>query len=270
MVPLVRLLTGLHEDVRAYPFLFMEVEGLSSTAASCRDLCSCLWANAAFWRHYSGPCLSGLQPTTPAAVARDTFRKWLFHLEGAWPKDFKGFCDEAKQAEFGADFTQLLADARHIVSGLMPHDGFVSVEEFSEMLCALLTEYNPSQLDERSAAEQLVLQVERRDDVFTEAQAKCIAESYERSVEQAILDEHLDSGVNNDPILNMLEDDVRSEADSFPGNLDWEPPRLPPPLGDELEELLPGNSPRGHEEVSFWRAAEESEPTGYGLAVEAR
>lgn len=254
-VALCRLLAGVHEELRAYLFLFVEVSCLSSSAACCRELCGGLWTDGAFWRAYGGPCLRGLQPATSAGSLRDAFRRWLFRLEDGWARDFQDFCDEARSAEFGADYVQVLCDARYLASGLMPRDSAAAVQEFSELLATLLSEYSASQLDERDAAEQLLLQVESRSDVFTDAQIRSAAHSYEQHVERALLDQGLeDRSYNLDAPPNPLAEDSQSEAGSLPDDgLGWEPPFAPPPLGDEDEAYLPASAGGDDEGVSFWR-----------------
>lgn len=200
------ILEEVHEEIRAYLFLFVEVACVGHTAASCSRLHVAVWSSEAFWRAYGGPCVAAEPPGTQAVALREAFRKWLFHLDGAWADDFRQFVEEARASEFGADFTQLLADARYIVSGLTATDGHRPVEQFAEILRELLGEYDPTQIDERSAAEGLAAQVERRTDVFTEAQSREIIAVYERSVERAILDRNIeDSASEPDPFLDPLE-----------------------------------------------------------------
>jgi len=234
MVSFVLMAWGLQEELRAYLFLFVEVACVGHGAAACRQLRACLWMDTVFWRAYGGPCLSIELATLPAESLRETFRKWLFHLDGAWTEEFRNFVEKARESEFGADYTQLLADAGYIASGLMLCDGSSAISEFTEIACTLLTEYDPCQLDERSIAQKLVARVERRCDVFTCAQVAEVISAYDQSAERAILEQCIeDGGSEADPFLLPWED--ASEEEGFPGAESWdqwEPPGVPPPADD--------------------------------------
>lgn len=230
--PFVRLLCEMHEDLRAYLFLFDEVACASYSAVSCRGLLGCIWSDPAFWRIYGGPCVFDEPMGSSAELLRDTFRKWRFHLDGPWSKDFGDFVNTARQLPFGPDFRQLLADAKYIVAGLMPSDGGPAVEEFTETLRNLLLEYDPSQLDDRFAAEALVAKVEHRDDVFTEAQMSAVAAANDESRARAVFDLNLeDPALDHDTFLDPLGEESDQEVGDFPGTADaWEPPDAPPPV----------------------------------------
>lgn len=221
----MRTLWGVHEDLRAYLFLFIEIASVGNCATGCRHLRDCLWTDAMFWRAYGGPCLLQEPLSTPAPTLRNGFRRWLFHLDGNWTEDFQAFVDEAHASEFGADFTQLLSDAKYVASGLMPGDDEPSVAAFARILHGLLAGYSPSQVDERTAAEALVLRVERRNDVFSEEQVQMVSQVYDQSVERAILDRNIeDAGSEPDLLPDLLEEEEEDE--------DWN--RFGGPLGGAL------------------------------------
>ncbi|CAK0884586.1 unnamed protein product [Prorocentrum cordatum] len=56
-----------------------------------------------------------------------------------------------EQSEFGADHALIFTEATRIVAGLMPSDGRQCVAQFVATLGALLSEYDPAQLDENEA-----------------------------------------------------------------------------------------------------------------------
>jgi hypothetical protein len=191
-----------------------------------------------------------------ASALRESFRKWLFHLDGAWTREFREFVEQSKSSEFGADFTLLLTDARYIASGLMPHDNRRAVSDFARVLCELLAEYNPAQLDERREAEALAAQVERRSDVFIEPEVREIAMALDRSIEHAILDQPAEDGdLEPDRILNPLQD--ASDEERFSDQEEWhnletgEPPEASHGINGDLFEAVD----RGEEVESFWRAS---------------
>mmetsp|Transcript_18943 Transcript_18943/g.41350 ORF Transcript_18943/g.41350 Transcript_18943/m.41350 type:complete len:119 (+) Transcript_18943:2-358(+) len=108
----------------------------------------------------------------------------------------------------------MLADARYVASGLMPCDDGPAVAAFVDLMKTLLTEYSPSQLDERSLGEALIIKVESRSDVFTESQIKGITEAYEESFERGLLFQGLDDGASDpDGVLEPLWDDESVEGD---------------------------------------------------------
>lgn len=258
---LVKMLWSLHEDLCAYLFLFVEVNCLSHTASSCRQLHACLWVDSAFWRTYAGPCLTAVTDiaSLQAPVLRESFRKWLFHLDGAWTRHFREFVEQSKSSEFGADFTLLLTDARYIASGLMPHDNRCAVSDFARLLCELLAEYNPAQLDERREAEALVAQVERQSDVFPEREVRDIATALDRSIEHAILDQPPEDGdLEAEHLLEPLED--ASDEERFPEMEDWsnldvggEQPVAPSGTSADLFDAVD----RGENVQSFWRDSDD-------------
>lgn len=128
--------------------------------------------------------------------------------------------DQSKRSEFGADFTLLLTDARYVASGLMPHDNRCAISDFTKLLCELLVEYNPAQLDERREAEALAAQVEHRSDVFLEEEVRDVAMALDRSIENAILDQPPEDGdLEHDRLLDPLED--ASDEERFPEPEDW-------------------------------------------------
>mmetsp|Transcript_29074 Transcript_29074/g.76731 ORF Transcript_29074/g.76731 Transcript_29074/m.76731 type:complete len:239 (-) Transcript_29074:143-859(-) len=201
----VVLLQNVHGDLRAYLFLFVGVACVGNAAAASSASRCCVWEDDDFWRSYGGPCLLHIVGTT--ASLRDTFRKWLFHLDGAWAQDFQEFVDRGKQKAFGADFRQLFADALYLVSGLTPSDDPRAVRDFSRTLTTLLAEYNPLQLDERDAAERLIRRV-RRCNIFTEDEVGNICSSHDQTIEQVPLDMYLeDIGFEpfNSDYLSSLE-----------------------------------------------------------------
>lgn len=219
-VPLVQALREVHEDLRAYLFLFVEVACVGSCAAACRPLRSCLWADSTFWRTYGGPCLLALSPTSPAPLLRDVFRRWLFRLDApSWAEDLRRAAEAARSTEFGADFTRLLTDAKYVASGLMPGDSGPAVGEFVELVCSLLSEYDPTQLDERSLAEALVMQVELREDVFTAEQAAAVAAAYDCSMDRALLAESADDIPEGGHFMGPLEDESEEEGEGALGLL---------------------------------------------------
>mmetsp|Transcript_3164 Transcript_3164/g.7404 ORF Transcript_3164/g.7404 Transcript_3164/m.7404 type:complete len:269 (-) Transcript_3164:61-867(-) len=237
-VPLVRLVLELQEELRAYLFLFMEVTCLGQAAATCTQLRDGLWADAAFWKAYAGVCLKEHWREGDAAILRDRFRVWLFHLEGEWDKDFSDMIDQDSRSEFGANFLQLLQDARYIASGLMPADRGPRVDEFAKLVASLLRQFNPRQLDEKEAAESFICKAEQRGDVFADEQVAQLAGAFHESLERSPLEQHLEGADEahwTEPLPEgawqtwELEEEEQSE-ESFPGmNTDfgeWSPPSV--------------------------------------------
>lgn len=228
--PWVYMLMSLQEELRAYLFLFIEVASTGFAAASCRSLCNCIWHEDGFWKAYAGICLRSREqmlPPTSAAQWRRTFRRWLFHLDGRWAQEFASFVDEGRRSDFGADYLQLLADARYIVSGLMPEDDPSAVEEFLDLLGTMLSEYSPSQLDERSAAESLILKVESRGDVFSDVQIEKVVNAFQMSLERAALDHSLEAVEQPmllDPLLDHGFDNWRIDGTEMPEDGEGFPP----------------------------------------------
>jgi len=219
----VQVLETLHDDLRAYVFLFVEVGCVGSCGASCRTLHEYIWSDRAFWHFYCGPSVNDrlAQPWYCQADAlREAFRRWIFHIDGVWTKDFREFIDQARHSPSGADLSLMLSYARYIASGLMPYDSRPAVAEFTNIMCELLGEYNPERHDERNAAEAMTAQVECMAEVFTGAQIKMILSAFDCSLGRAV--------------------SAHSEAES-----DMDPPwmaqgdqNIMHPTGQELEEDL--------------------------------
>mmetsp|Transcript_26396 Transcript_26396/g.48247 ORF Transcript_26396/g.48247 Transcript_26396/m.48247 type:complete len:313 (-) Transcript_26396:92-1030(-) len=184
---LLQLLKLLHEDLRAYLFLFVELSCVGTCAAACRCIHTCIWADSAFWRVYGGPQVPGVLPGSDARMMREKFRRWLFHLDGMWTNDFRRYIEEQKKSFFKADYRQLLADAAYIMTGLMPGDDVREIEELSDIVCSLFEDYCPEMLDERNQAEVLVKKVEQRGDIFTSEQVRVMQAAFEQSMERHIL-----------------------------------------------------------------------------------
>lgn len=185
----VQVLVTLHDDLRAYAFLFVEVGCVGRVGATCRTLHAYVWADRAFWQFYCGPSVNDrlAQPfACPAHALREAFRRWIFHIDGVWTKDFREFVDQARQSPSGADLSLMLSYARYIASGLMPYDSRPAVAEFTGLMCELLSEYNPERPDERNAAEAMTAQVECMAEVFTGAQIKLILSAFDCSLGRAV------------------------------------------------------------------------------------
>jgi len=183
--------------------------------------------------------------------------------------EFVAFVDASKTSEFGADFRQLLSDAKYIASGLMPYDDAVAVAGFVDIVCRLLNDYKPSQLDERSVAAALLARIEQRNDVFTQRQAADVAAAYDRSVERCFLEAGMDDRLEDHDLAatGILADDSEGEED-------WEPPGMPPPpLSDSNSEvgLFHNGDPGGPlaleeaGEHSFWHEASDEEENGHSF-----
>merc|ERR1719336_1751145 len=157
----VRVLAESHEGLRAYFLHFLGVACLGNLAMANRQLHGALWLDGHFWRAYAGPCLDEEPAEQEVAVLRSVFRRWLFQLDGAWASDLAHSIEVGERSEFGADYKQLLDDARFLASGLMPcDDDGLSVQEFVDLVRSMLSAYDPLQLDERSAAEAAVAKME--------------------------------------------------------------------------------------------------------------
>jgi len=261
----VKTVWELHEDLRACLFLFVEIACVANAATTCKLLLASLWADTAFWRTYGGPCLLSAPRSSCARLMRERFRKWLFRLEGAWVDEFVAFVDASKGSEFGADFRQLLSDAKYIASGLMPHDDVIAVAGFIDIVCRLLNDYSPSQLDERSVAEGLLARIEQRNDVFSQQQAADVAAAFDRSVERCFLEAGMDDRLEDHDLATagILADDSEGEDE-------WEPPGMPPPaLSDSNSEV--GLFHTGDAEAplagghSFWREASDEEEDNHSF-----
>merc|ERR1719454_1729284 len=123
---------------------------------------------------------------SPGHALREAFRRWIFHIDGVWTKDFREFVDQARQSPSGADLSLMLSYARYIASGLMPYDSRPAIAEFTGIMCELLAEYNPERLDERNAAEAMTAQVECMAEVFTGAQIKLVLSAFDCSLGRAV------------------------------------------------------------------------------------
>jgi hypothetical protein len=142
----------------------------------------------------------------------------------------------------------------------MPHDSRKAISDFVALLCELLAEYNPSQLDERREAEALVAQVEIRSDVFLENEVRDMAMALDRSIEHAILDQPPDDAeLEPDRLLDPLED--ASDEERFPEREEWPNLDFAPSVteyemqGHDLHALEAHE--RGGNIESFWRDADD-------------
>lgn len=188
-VDFVQVLETLHDDLRAYIFVFADVGCVARCAVSCRHLRNSIWDDGAFWQFYCGPhvndsIVESWSCPGSAHALRDAFRRCIFHLDGAWTKDFRAFVDQSRQSPSGTDLSLMLSYARYTASGLMPHDSRPAIGEFTSLICELLGEYSPEKSDQRHAAEAITAQVECMTDVFTLAQIKLVLCAYECSTER--------------------------------------------------------------------------------------
>lgn len=199
VISLVQLLGMLHDDLRAYVFLFVEVGCVGHCAAGCRSLQDHIWTDRSFWHFYVGSGVNDrlAQPAAcPAAHLREAFRRWIFHIDGAWTKDLREFVDRSRQSRFETSQVVILSYARYIASGLMPYDHRSSVAEFAKIVGELLTEYNPREADARQEAEALTAQIECMGEVFTESQIKEVVSAFDCSLGRVPSSEEEDSEEN--------------------------------------------------------------------------
>jgi len=185
----VQFLSTLHDDLRAYVFLFIEVGCVGRCGTTCRTLHEYVWADRAFWQFYGGSSVNNklAQPwACPAHALREAFRKWIFHLDGVWTKELRKFIEQARQSPSGADLSLIMSYARYIASGLMPYDSRPAVAEFTGIMCELLAEYSPEIMEERNAAEAMTAQVECMAEVFTGAQIKLTLSAFDCSLGRAV------------------------------------------------------------------------------------
>lgn len=185
----VDVLVTLHDDLRAYIFLFAEVGCVGRSGASCRQLHSYIWSDRAFWQFYCGPTVNDrlAQPwVCPPHALREAFRRWVFHIDADWTKDFRAFVDQARQSPCARQNALMLSYARYIASGLMPYDSRPAVAEFTDIMCELLAEYNPERAEERNSAEAMTAQVECMAEVFTGAQIKSVLSAFHISLGRII------------------------------------------------------------------------------------
>lgn len=237
----VQVLETLHDDLRAYAFLFVEVGCVGRCGASCRTLHAYIWSDRAFWQFYCGPSVNNrlAQPwACPAHALREAFRRWIFHIDGVWTKDFREFADQARQSPSGADLSLMLSYARYIASGLMPYDSRPAVADFTSIMCELLAEYNPERAEERNAAEALTAQVECMAEVFTGAQIKMVLSTFDCSLGRAA------------SAPSEAESDLEAAwmVPAGPGEHDIVPAQ--PPQGEDLEEVV--DPPWGDHDVLWF------------------
>jgi hypothetical protein len=183
-ISFVQLLGMLHDDLRAYVFLFVEVGCVGHCAASCRSLLVHIWTDRAFWHFYVGSGVNDrlAQPSAcPAAHMRVAFRRWIFHIVGGWSKDLRDFVGSS-QSRSVIVLVVMLSYARYIASGLMPYDSRSSVAEFAGIVRELLAEFNPRDADSRQEAEALTAQIECMGEVFTVSQIKEVVSAFDCSL----------------------------------------------------------------------------------------
>lgn len=183
------MLVTLHDDLRAYIFLFAEVGCVGRCGASCRNLHAYIWSDRAFWQFYCGPTVNDrlAQPwVCPPHALREAFRRWIFHIDADWTKDFRAFVDQARQSPSVGHNALMLSYARYIASGLMPYDSRPEVVEFTSIMCELLAEYNPERAEERNAAEAMTAQVECMAEVFTGTQIRSVLSAFDISLGRVI------------------------------------------------------------------------------------
>mmetsp|Transcript_5809 Transcript_5809/g.13825 ORF Transcript_5809/g.13825 Transcript_5809/m.13825 type:complete len:314 (-) Transcript_5809:47-988(-) len=258
------LLKLLHEDLRAYIFLFVELSCVGTCAAACRRIHTCVWTDAPFWRVYGGPLVPDVLPGSDARQLREKFRHWLFHLDGLWSSDFRRYIEEQKKSFFKADYRQLLADATYIMTGLMPGDDGQEIEELSDIVCSLFEEYRPEMLDERNQADSLLKKVEQRSDIFTTEQVSAMQAAFEQSVERHILsragpEDNEWARLGALPLHELSEDDEHPFGeDGWPAR-GFHVPDLPSP-GNAADSLWPTSRIDSGHPTDEWIRMEAAAP----------
>jgi hypothetical protein len=101
----------LPDTVFATFFLFTGVQGAGRMAAASRDLAALLGAQSPVWSYVG----CGLGAPLLAEPPRDSLRRWIFGLEGAWWPAFSAYALDAPGAE-------VLHEIDYLVGGMVASD----------------------------------------------------------------------------------------------------------------------------------------------------
>jgi len=96
-------LACLPDAILARIFEGLELSAVGAAASTCRGLRTNVWSSAGFWA-----ALAGSSNTASA----DSFRAWLFGIQGDWATAFSTYCGEA-------DPVAALGEAAYLAGGLM-------------------------------------------------------------------------------------------------------------------------------------------------------
>jgi hypothetical protein len=197
--------TIVPDAVLAQIFDYVELSAVAAVAATGRAASAAIWANGGFWAHVS---CSGVS-------CRDSFRRWLFGLDGDWSAAFHAYSATANG-------TETLREAEYLIGGLLATEKRVAPVFLDAVLCA--TRRVTEKWDEAEALFGAIVQkASRRIEVFGNEGCEALAEAGALMKERALL-------------ARLSADDEWDDFDHFP---EPEVPEVEKEDEEEDEEVEP-------------------------------
>jgi hypothetical protein len=176
--------SNIPDAVLAQIFDCVELRAIGAVCATGRAASAAIWANGGFWAYVSN---SG-------APCRESFRRWLYGLEGDWSVAFSAYAATANG-------TEALREAEYLAGGLLVTERRVAPQFVDAIVCA--THRVTEKWDEAEAIfGALVIKATRRTEVFGVEGCKALEEAGELMRERALL-------------ARLAEDDGWDDFDHF-------------------------------------------------------
>jgi hypothetical protein len=212
----------LPDTIFATFFMFTGVAGAGRMASSCRDLAALLGAQSPVWSYVG----CGLGAPTLAEPPRDSLRRWIFGLEGAWLPAFSAYASGAPGAE-------VLHEADYLFGGMVTTD-----RKHAQAMIKVVQEAATRCEDWEAGAGFLLSiakKVEARSEVFSRASLLAVREAHMDLRVRGVLQRLAD--IDDGPTFDYFQDadgEETTPVDEFPWDGEYEAKEIDPEVNADL------------------------------------
>jgi hypothetical protein len=211
----------LPDTIFATFFLFTGVAGAGRMASASRDLAALLGAESPVWSHLG----CGLGAPLLAAPPRDSLRRWIFGLEGAWRPAFSSYASEAPGAE-------VLHEVDYLVGGMVATD-----RKHAQAIVKIVQEAT-TRCEDWEAGAGFLLSIakkfEARSEVFSRSNLLMVREAHMDLRERGVLQRLAD--IDDGPTFDYFQDaaDESAPMDEFLWDNEYEAKEIDPDVNADL------------------------------------
>jgi len=199
----------LPDTIFATFFIFSGVAGAGRMASACRDLAALLGAQSPVWSHVG----CGLGAPLLAEPPRDSLRRWIFGLEGAWWPAFSAYASDAPGAE-------VLHEIDYLVGGM------VATDRKHAQAMVKIVQTAATRCEDWEVGAGFLLSIakkfEARSEVFSRSCLLTVREAHMDLRERGVLQRLAD--IDDGPTFDYFQDvtDESAPVDEFPWDGEYE------------------------------------------------
>jgi hypothetical protein len=210
----------LPDTIFATFFVFSGVAGAGRMAATCRDLAALLGAQSPVWSYVGCNLGAPLLADPP----RDSLRRWIFGLEGAWLPAFSNYASDAPGAE-------VLHEVDYLVGGMVATD-----RKHAQAMVKIVQDAATRCEDWEAGAGFLLSiakKLETRSEVFSRSSLLMVREAHMDLRERGVLQRLAD--IDDGPTFDYFQDaDETAPVDEFLWDGEYEAKEIDPDVNADL------------------------------------